>query len=52
VLSSPAPTLTGMLKGKSCVILFSQRIDVVAVELNHKGELSRIELIENAVGDE
>ncbi len=28
------------------------RIDVVAVELNKKGELSRIELIENAVGDE
>ena len=30
----------------------SWRIDVVAVELNPKGELSRIELIENAVGDE
>ncbi len=28
------------------------RIDVVAVELNQKGGLSRIELIENAVGDE
>ncbi len=28
------------------------RIDVVAVELNRKGKLSRIELIENAVGDE
>jgi putative endonuclease len=28
------------------------RIDVVAVELNKNGELSRIELIENAVGDE
>ncbi|MFC2005578.1 YraN family protein [Chloroflexota bacterium] len=28
------------------------RIDVVAVELNKKGELSRVELIENAVGDE
>ena len=28
------------------------RIDVVAVELNQKGELSRIELITNAVGDE
>ena len=28
------------------------RIDVVAVEVNKKGELSRIELIENAVGDE
>jgi len=28
------------------------RIDVVAVELNQKGEPSRIELIENAVGDE
>ena len=28
------------------------RIDVVAVELNQKGELRRIELIENAVGDE
>ncbi|MFC1977279.1 YraN family protein [Chloroflexota bacterium] len=28
------------------------RIDVVAVELNRKGELGRIELIENAVGDE
>ena len=27
------------------------RIDVVAVELNQKGELSRIELITNAVGD-
>ena len=30
----------------------SWRIDVVAVELNRKGEISRIELIENAVGDE
>ncbi|MFC1958813.1 YraN family protein [Chloroflexota bacterium] len=28
------------------------RLDVVAVELNQKGELSRIELIENAVGGE
>ena len=28
------------------------RIDVVAVELNEKGKLSRIELIENAVGEE
>ena len=28
------------------------RIDVVAVELNDKGKLSRIELIENAVGEE
>ena len=28
------------------------RIDVVAIELSQKGELSRIELIENAVGDE
>ena len=28
------------------------RIDVVAVELNQKGKPSRIELIENAVGDE
>ena len=28
------------------------RIDVVAVELNQKDELSRIELIENAVGDD
>ncbi len=28
------------------------RIDVMAVELNQKGELSRIELIENAVTDE
>ena len=27
------------------------RIDVVAVELNQQGELSRIELIENAMGD-
>ena len=27
------------------------RIDVVAVELNQKGKLSRIELIENAVND-
>ena len=27
------------------------RIDVVAVELNPKGKLSRMELIENAVGD-
>ena len=30
----------------------SWRIDVMAVELNQKGEISRIELIENAVGDE
>ncbi len=30
----------------------SWRIDVVAVELNQKGKLSRIELIENAVGDD
>ena len=28
------------------------RIDVVALELNQKGELSRIELIENAVGED
>jgi len=28
------------------------RIDFVAVELNQQGELSRIELIENAVGDD
>jgi len=28
------------------------RIDVVAVELDHKGKPSRIELIENAVSDE
>ena len=28
------------------------RIDVVAVELNQKGELLRVELIENAGGDE
>ena len=28
------------------------RIDFVAVELNQKGKLSRIELIENAVGDD
>ncbi len=28
------------------------RLDVVAVELNQKGVLSHIELIENAVGDE
>ncbi len=27
------------------------RIDMVAVELNKKGKISRIELIENAVGD-
>ena len=30
----------------------SWRIDVVAVELDQDGKLSRIELIENAVGDE
>lgn len=30
----------------------SWRIDVVAVELNQQGKLARIELIENAVGDE
>ncbi len=30
----------------------SWRIDVVAIELNQKGKPSRIELIENAVGDE
>jgi putative endonuclease len=28
------------------------RIDVVAVELDQKGKVSRIQLIENAVGDE
>ena len=28
------------------------RIDVVAIELNQRGKPSRIELIENAVGDE
>ena len=27
------------------------RIDVVAIELDHEGRLSRIELIENAVGE-
>ena len=41
-----------MLQGRFCVLLFSLRIiDVVGVELNQKGELSRIELIQNAVGD-
>ncbi len=30
----------------------SYRIDVVAVELDEKGKLSRLELIENAVGEE
>jgi len=30
----------------------SWRIDFVAVELDQKGKLSRIELIENAVGGE
>ena len=30
----------------------SWRIDVVAVELNQKGKRSRIELIENAVGED
>ncbi len=30
----------------------SWRIDVVAVEMDHDGKISRIELIENAVGDE
>lgn len=30
----------------------SWRIDVVAIELSRKGEPGRIELIENAVGDE
>ena len=29
----------------------SWRIDVVAIELDHKDKISRIELIENAVGD-
>ncbi len=29
----------------------SRRIDVVAVELNQKGKPSRIELIENAIGE-
>ncbi len=28
------------------------RIDVVALELNQRGELSRVELIENAVGED
>ena len=41
-----------MLKGISCLVLCLPRIDVVAVELNRNGELSRIELIENAVGDD
>ena len=30
----------------------SWRIDVVAIELDRNGKISRIELIENAVGDE
>ena len=30
----------------------SQRIDVVFVEMDKRGKVSRIELIENAVGDE
>jgi putative endonuclease len=29
----------------------SWRIDVVAIQMNHRGRVSRIELIENAVGD-
>ncbi len=33
------------------ILLCSLGLDMVAVELNHKGELSRIELIENDVGD-
>ena len=41
-----------MLKGNDCVILCLRYLDVVAIELNQKGGLSRIELIENAVGDE
>ena len=43
--------LIGMRKGMCCGILCSLRVDVVAVELNQEGKLSRIELIENAVSD-
>ncbi len=60
---SPEESITPAKKGRMRAAAFHYRqthnnlpllwrIDVVAVELNQKGELSRIELIENAVGDE
>jgi len=41
-----------MQKGTYCGVLCPPRVDVVAVELNQKGKLLRIELIANAVGEE
>ncbi len=60
---SPEESITPAKKGRMRAAAFRYqqvhnnlpllwRIDVVAVELNKKGELSRIELIEDAVGDE
>ncbi len=60
---SPEESITPAKKGRmrTAALRYQQthdnlpllwRIDVVAVELNQKGELSRIELIENAVGEE
>ncbi len=60
---SPEESITPAKKGRMRATAFhyrqthdnlplSWRVDVVAVELNQKGKLSRIELIENAVGDE
>ncbi len=60
---SPEESITPTKKGRMRATAFhyrqthdnlplSWRIDVVAVELNQKGKPSRLELIENAVGDD
>ncbi len=60
---SPEESITSAKKGRmrAAALHYQQthnnlppswRIDMVAVELNQKGKPSRIELIENAVGDE
>lgn len=62
-LGSPEESITPAKKEKMRATAFQYRqthnnlpslwrIDVVAVELAPKGKLSRVELIENAVGDE
>ena len=60
---SPEESITSSKKAKLIATAFHYqqthdilpspwRIDFVAVELNHQNQLSRIEVIENAVGDD
>lgn len=60
---SPEESITQakMKRLKACALYYQQthynlpeswRIDVVVIELNNKGKLSRIDLIENAIGED